>query len=205
MDTPRSDLELNFGLEKPNKNLSQSAIVASYVLNEMSSLPQWFYQAEALILLEPSTKIAFTAFNELRSELIDRSYDVWAPCPHTQTCPLSQSKKDWCHDRVYWEKPKWFLQLEKHLPMRNESLTFSYLLARKKKKPENENLRIVGDAQVEKGKTRWMLCRNEEREFLSFLHRNGKPPRIYRGDTIQLKNIEKKSNEIRFTTDDLIK
>ncbi|NQZ20195.1 MAG: hypothetical protein HRT44_13205, partial [Bdellovibrionales bacterium] len=45
--------------------------------------------------------------------------------------------------------------------------------------------------------------RNEEREFLSFLKRYGEAPRLYRGDKIRLKSFEKKSNELRFTNDDL--
>lgn len=204
LDVPHSELSISFGFTKPSNDLSSSAIIASYVLNEINELPPWFYQAEALVIIEPSTKLAFKSFNTLRADLIDRSYNLWGPCPHTQTCPLSQSKKDWCHDRVHWIQPPWFQAIENHLPIKNKTLTYSYLLARKTKKEPSESFRIVGDSLLEKGKTRWMLCRNEEREFLSFLHRNGKPPKLYRGDIISLKNSEKKGNELRFTNDDLI-
>ena len=93
LETPRKNLELFFSRTKPNVSLDKTAIVASYAMNELSSVPPWFYQAEALIILEPSTKQASHGFQDLRSELIDRQYNIWAPCPHHETCPLTESKK----------------------------------------------------------------------------------------------------------------
>ena len=204
LDTPRSKLSLSFGKTKPPGPLNSTAIIASYAINELESIPHWFFDAEALVILEPSTKSAFKRFDELRSNLLNQGYHLWAPCPHMDTCPLSLSKKDWCHDRVHWTQPQWFQNIENQLPIKNTTLTYSYLLARKTKKETDDRLRVVGDSLLEKGKTRWMLCRSSEREFLSFLHRNGKPPQIYRGDSLQLNNYEKKGNELRIKKEDIV-
>lgn len=58
-------------------------------------------------------------------------------------------------------------------------------------------MRVVDDARVEKGKTRWLLCMDSKRRFLSYLHRYGEPPKIYRGDAIELQDYDEKGNEIR--------
>ena len=202
MDTARSHTELGFQFQIPPIE-QKTAVLASYTLNELSGLPESFLKADALIILEPSTQQAAESFQQVRSQLIENSFYLWAPCPHQTTCPLTQSKRDWCHDRVHWKKPEWFEKIEKHLPMKNETLTFTYLLAKKSQPPEKEAWRIVGDALVEKGKTRWMLCRSKEREFLSFLHRYGEAPNIHRGDLVYLNNFEKKGNELRFQKEDL--
>lgn len=101
---------------------------------------------------------------------------------------LVESKKDWCHDRVFFEVPPWWLEMEKHLPMRNRTITFSYLLM-KKEKPvlEKKNLgRLVGDSLVEKRKTRQMVCRGFKREFLSWLHKETERLDLPRGEIVSV-------------------
>jgi ribosomal protein RSM22 (predicted rRNA methylase) len=196
---------LSFQSQLPKLSPSNKALlVAGYSLNELKEIPPEFFHFQKIMILEPSTKKAFADLVQFRDRLIDEGYQILAPCPHHESCPLAESKKDWCHDRVYWEQPQWFQDLEKHLPIKNQSVTFSYLLATRAPIKKVAYQRIVGDPLKEKGKTRWMLCRHSEREFLSHLKRQGSPPNLSRGQKIQLRNFQKKGAEIRFEWQDLL-
>ena len=79
-------------------------------------------------------------------------------------------------------------------------MTYSYLLARKDPPSErSEQLaRIVGDPLKERGKTKQLVCRGEQREFLSWLHKQGEPKTFYRGEVTSVPaDIPKKGNELR--------
>lgn len=173
--------------------------VFSYVLNELPQPPAWLFDCEALMILEPSTHKDFQRFSDLRSSLIERGFFVWAPCPHQLTCPLSGGR-DWCHDRIDFSPPAWWESLESNLPFKNKTVTFSYLLARKSK-PEfaasegHQYIRTVGDRLDEKGKTRQLVCRTSEREFLSWLSREGEAPHIPRGELLEMGNDFKKAGQ----------
>ncbi|MCB0408374.1 MAG: hypothetical protein KDD34_09230, partial [Bdellovibrionales bacterium] len=144
------------------------------------------------------------ALMSFRKLLIENGFFVLAPCTHQGLCPLlTHSKKDWCYDRVFLEAPDWFKKLESHLPMKNRTLTFSYLIASKKFKPHlpKNSARVIGDTLKEKGKTRQMVCRGQEREFLSWLDRLGPAPEIPHGALIQIPEdyLKKGDSEIRAT------
>lgn len=177
---------------------SETLTVFSYSLTEVDQLPDWSLNSEALLIIEPSTQQDGRKLLELRDKLIQNGYHIWAPCPHQQACPLlTQSKNDWCHDRVHVDRPEWFMDIEKYLPMKNQTLTFSYIAARKKAPPARTWSRLVGDLLKEKGKSRQLICRGPEREYLSWMLRDGEPPEFYRGDKVLLEAYEKKSNELR--------
>lgn len=178
-----------------------TCLVFSYSLTEKNELPVGWKDYEALMILEPSTSQDGRKLLSLRQSLIDEGYTIWAPCTHQKSCPLlSLSKNDWCHDRVKVEAPDWFLQLEQLLPMKNKTITTSYLLARRKKPAESLALkaRLTGDSMEEKGKTRQLVCRNEQREFLTWMHKSLQPQTLNRGDLITIPvDVELKSNELR--------
>jgi hypothetical protein len=187
-----------FNWAPSSKANEKSLTVFSYSLTELTTLPDWSFDSEALLIIEPSTQKDGRKLLELRQLLIEKSYSIWAPCPHQLACPLlTESKTDWCHDRVHIEKPQWFEDIEKYLPMKNNTLTFSYIAARKKPPPTSTWSRLVGDQLKEKGKSRQLICRGPHREFLSWMHRDGEVPEFHRGDRIILENFEKKSNELR--------
>ncbi len=196
---PNLTTELN--LKKINSDTKKTMLVFSYSLTEMDALPVGWNQFEALMILEPATKQDGRKLLELRNKLMSEGYTIWAPCIHQQTCPLlEESKTDWCHDRVAVDAPKWFLQLEQHLPFKNKTITTSYLLARRTKPDFNfENkIRLTGDSLNEKGKTRQLACRGPAREFLTWMHKDIKAQTLPRGDLVTLhSDIEFKSNEIR--------
>lgn len=191
-------------LKNLNVNYRNSLLVFSYSLTEMSKLPESFFDFDSIMILEPSTQVDGRKLSELRQTLIEKGYHIWAPCTHQLACPLlTQSKTDWCHDRFHVHAPQWFLETEKHLPFKNRTITTSYLLA--KKAPPNQNLknsaRTVGDSLEEKGKTRQLVCRSSEREFLAWMHKEKNQQVIPRGELITLpEDIEKKSNELRVKT-----
>ncbi|MBV2168404.1 MAG: small ribosomal subunit Rsm22 family protein [Bdellovibrio sp.] len=182
------------------KNPLKTLAVFSYSLTELSTLPEWALQCEALMLVEPSTQQDGRKLLELRQKLLAQGYHVWAPCTHEGPCPLlTQSKHDWCHDRVHFQAPAWFEKLEEQLPMKNRTLTMSYLLMRKTAPPKMTNLaRVVGDHLEEKGKDRQLICRSSEREFLAWMHKTGLRQEIPRGALIETPEaLQKVSNELR--------
>jgi ribosomal protein RSM22 (predicted rRNA methylase) len=187
------------GLNNPEKTLS----VFSYSLTELAEIPAWAKKSEALMIIEPSTQQDGRKLMELRQKLITAGYSMWAPCTHQKACPLlTQSKTDWCHDRILFTMPKWFETLEQHLPMKNKSLTMSYLLARKTTAAAlaSSTARTVGDRMKEKGKDRQMFCRGEEREFLAWMHKHGVDQEIPRGVLVKVPELSVKvSNELRIT------
>lgn len=191
-----SDLNLQNLNHKKN-----SCLVFSYSLTEQNELPHGWQDFEALMILEPSTSQDGRKLLELRAKLISQNFNIWAPCVHQLSCPLlSFSKNDWCHDRAHVEAPKWFWDLEQLLPMKNKTVTVSYLLARKKTPQTTVSLkgRLTGDSLKENGKTRQLICRNEQREFLTWMHKSIKPQELARGELINLpENLTIKSNELR--------
>lgn len=192
-------------LQDPKKTLA----VFSYSLTELSDIPEWAYQCEALMLVEPSTQQDGRKLLQLRQKLLDKGYHAWAPCTHEGPCPLlTQSKHDWCHDRVHFDAPEWFQKMEEQLPMKNRTLTMSYLLMRKTPAPQisASTARVVGDRLEEKGKDRQMICRGSEREFLAWMHKTGLRQEIPRGVLIEIPNeTPKVSNELRVQKEIIIK
>lgn len=186
-------------LESEIRHPSQTTGLFSYSLTELTSLPNWAFRLGQLILIEPATQEDGRHLLQIRQDLIDRQFQILAPCSHQGLCPLlTQSKTDWCHDRIHLEMPDWFLEMERHLPIKNSNLTFSYLVASQSlESTVADRWRIVGDALEERGKTRQMVCRSSEREFLAWLHRAGTPATFERGELISALPFEKKSNELR--------
>lgn len=185
--------ELRTGLD-PGVSFSDQIrgdlFMASYSLteNQMERLTPQLARFKNILILEPSTREDSRRLLKLREHLRSEGFSLWAPCTHQQACPLlHQSATDWCHDRIHFDAPEWFTSLETQLPIRNENLTFSYLLASQRPPPKMENrARMTGDALREKGKTRQLFCRGERREFLSMLSRDGELPEISRGAVIEV-------------------
>lgn len=183
--------------QKPQVS-KESCAVFCYSMTELAELPQWAYNSEALIILEPATQQDGRKLLELRQKLLEKGYNAWAPCPHQEGCPLLvNSKHDWCHDRVEIQAPRWFQEIENYLPMKNRTITMSYVGMRKKAPIPPTWARLVGDQLNEKGKSRQMVCRSSSREFLAWMHRDGTPPEFFRGERVLLEEFEPKSNELR--------
>jgi hypothetical protein len=178
----------------PSKNL---LVLASYVLTELNEPPEWWFDAEAVVIIEPSTQEDARRLMSLREEMIARGFSIWAPCTHHESCPLLHlSKKDWCHDRIHFATPgPWWDSLEAGLPIKNRTLTFSYLLARKSHRPPKnlgEYSRLTGDRLEEKGKNRQSICRGKRREFIAWfpgrMKTEAKEMDFARGQLLKLEN-----------------
>lgn len=189
----------------PEQNLG----IFCYSLNELEKFPEQFLKSEALMLIEPSTRELGRELLKLRDDLIiNHGFFAYAPCPHQGLCPLlNDSERDWCHDRIGWVAPGWFTAIETLLPIKNPTLTFSYVLLRKTKPQITQTTeivaRVVGDPLAEKGKTRQLICIDSQRRFLSWF-----PQRLDRetlahlefdrGDVLFLKsNLEERGQEMR--------
>jgi hypothetical protein len=182
----------------------------SYSLTELTQIPDWMWTAEAMIIIEPSTREDGRRLLELRGAALEKNFEVVAPCTHQGPCPLfNESKRDWCHDRVFFDRPKWMIEIEDHLPFSNTTLTLSYLVLRKKGKDKKQetgdaSIRIVGDFLDEKGKSRQLICRGPHREFLTFIKKSHTPLELHRGDLITIEHpIEKKGDEIRISPEQI--
>jgi len=195
------------------RSAGTTLVIASYALTELEKIPSWWDKAEALAIIEPSTQEDGRRLMQTRADLIEKGYHIWAPCTHHGPCPLlTQSARDWCHDRVHWRAPDWFLEMERHLPMKNRTITHSYLLARRSHAPPavlRELARLTGDTLVEKGKTRQSICRGPDREFLAWFPQRfpkGTPDfTLERGRLIRFKSEPvKKSSELRIQSPEQI-
>ncbi len=179
----------------------------SYSLTELRELPHWAKEVEALLVIEPSTQQDGRKLMQLREELIAKGYQILAPCTHQETCPqLHQSKNDWCHDRVHIQPTEWMTKIEENLPMKNRTLTMSYLFAVQKSslaqvqinKESKILARITGDLLKEKGKDRQLFCRGPQREYFAWMHKHGEHPEIPRGALIEVpENLKLVANECR--------
>jgi hypothetical protein len=188
-DALRLARELGLSFESVNapKGAAKSLVSFSYSLTELNQLPPWVFDFEHIAIIEPSTRQDGRRLLETRKLLIEKGFSMWAPCPHQQGCPLlEKNPHDWCHDRIHFHRPDWMIAIEKHLPFQNPTLTFSYLLASRRPRPDRETqIRLVGDLLKEKGKSRQMICRGPEREFFSWLKRDGDAPEFPRGALVR--------------------
>lgn len=187
--------------EKPLVDPKASVLFLSFVLTEIRELPKFAYDFEALILVEPGLKNDTRRLMEMREVLIQRGYTIWAPCTHQAACPLlTHSKRDWCHDKVAVNLEGRLQKVLEGLPFDNRFASFSYVLARRRPSPPvAEVARVIGDSMVENGKTKQMVCRGPQREFVSFLKKTDpSPPQFERGEIIEwTEPFELKGPEIR--------
>ena len=161
--------------------------IFSYSLTELEQTPAWWDQLEALMILEPSTQEDGRKLQALREPLMQKGFSIWAPCTHSEGCPLLlNSKKDWCHDRIFFEAPLWFKKMESFLPWNNNTLTLSYLLLRKSQRPvsETRQARVIGNTREEKIKSRQMMCADQNRIFLTWMKKEGEAEFIPRGSLL---------------------
>lgn len=181
----------------------QSLALFSYALNEIKTLPPTLTQYAHIMIVDPSTRTQSRQLMAWRKELIHQGYSIWAPCTHQLNCPLlEQSKTDWCHDRILFQRPDWLAQIENYLPFENRSLTFSYLLASKNSAPTDLGSRVIGDTLQEKGKIRQAICRGPQREFLSWLKKEKQIPLLPRGSRVAIPSLlTPKGNELRIGGD----
>lgn len=176
-------------------------LIFSYSFTELDELPNWAFQADKILIMEPSTHQDSRRLMGLREKFISLGYNVWAPCTHQESCPLlAGSAKDWCHDNYDVTYPEYLIKATSKIKIQLNRPATSYLAV--SKSPINldftNKARVTGNTLKERGKTRQMLCRNSDREFMSWFPKRQEVPHIPRGSLVTLpEDIEKKSNELR--------
>ncbi len=196
----RSDSSQKVLQEIPAHLPEKSTGFYSYSWVEMKTPLEKLLEFDTLIFLEPSSSVNSRKIMALRQDLLKNGFHPIAPCTHLESCPLLiHSQKDFCHDRVPFEKPGWFEELESLLPMKNNTLTYTYLVVSKSIPFRAEGkTRVIGDTLKEKGKTRQAICFDDQRRFLSWLKKEHKKvPFIEHGSLISIENAEEKSAEMR--------
>lgn len=204
-----SNFSINYKIgSTPDPFGRNTLVVFSYSLNELPEFPSWALHSDHLLIMDPADRGSARRLLELRSHLIAKGYYIWAPCTHQLACPmLEHSQRDWCHHRMKMPAmPFWFQELEQGLPMKNQQLEYSYLMASRRPPPQHLSglWRITGDLLVEKGKTRQMVCFNDQRLFLAHLTRHSSEldtassKVLSRGDLVQCRgNFVVRGNEVR--------
>lgn len=175
--------------------------VYSYSLTENLPLNLQPKIAQNIFILEPATRQDGRKLMELRASLLKSSFNILAPCTHPKPCPLLEhSKTDWCHDRIFFSPPDWWTKIESYLPFKNQTLTFSYLVASRSLSHSFAPLtgRIIGDTLFEKGKTKQAICYQDERSFLTWpLKTFANPPLIERGRIFSIPAAHELKGDIR--------
>jgi hypothetical protein len=208
IDSSKIALEYGRRLEK-NWNLESQFITAQKIPEPMSDgelLILSFSNCEGLdleqalkykniLILEPGQLSFSKKLIEFRSQALDCNFNVLAPCPHQDLCPMADGDKNWCHDTA--PKPSHINGFD--LPFSKNRLNFSYLLLSQTTKNQSKGAtRVVGDLRQEKGKTKVAICRDKNPEFLSWLKKSKLELQLNRGDLIELPNtLINKGQEVR--------
>lgn len=77
-------------------------VTLAYVLDELTPGVRerlvhdlWALTRSVLLIVEPGTPAGWQRILAVREQLVSSGAYILAPCPHVQTCPLTQP--DWCH------------------------------------------------------------------------------------------------------------
>jgi ribosomal protein RSM22 (predicted rRNA methylase) len=54
-----------------------------------------------ILFIEPGTKSFFPEMLKIRQGLFERDFHVLFPCPSENSCPMSDSPADWCHQFIH--------------------------------------------------------------------------------------------------------
>lgn len=82
-----------------------------------------------LLIVEPGTRVHGRALQRLRDTLVKtKEHQILSPCPKVQQCPLLETKADWCHQELDWERPKVCRQIEKKAGLESHILKCAHLL-----------------------------------------------------------------------------
>ena len=131
---PNSDF--NFNSESlHNTNFPQADLVMlSYLLTEMSERQALNVYEKSLsatkafnLVVLPGTSAAFKLLLQLRDRAIILGYQVLAPCPHMQVCPIAKNAEQWCHFRQRLSRSRAHQNIKKGT-MGYEDEPYCYLL-----------------------------------------------------------------------------
>lgn len=122
----------NLDIEKPLEIDSHDLILLSYSIGEIKEFAWktlltslWKATKKVLVIIEPGTPAGYARLMKIRQILKSEGASLWAPCPHSLTCPLE--KNDWCHFSVRVPRTALHRQF-KSAELGHEDEKFSYLI-----------------------------------------------------------------------------
>jgi ribosomal protein RSM22 (predicted rRNA methylase) len=140
-------------------------VTIAYVLNELSAHKRealihrlWSLTKDMLVIVEPGTPAGYKRILQARDQLIAAGAWLIAPCPHTDTCPLSKLN-DWCHFSQRVTRSKLHRQA-KGAEVGWEDEKYSYL-AVSRHAGENVQARVLATPKGRSGLVTLKLC-NED-------------------------------------------
>lgn len=80
------------------------------------------------LFIEPGTRLGGKNMVSLREQALEMGLKPVAPCPHTATCPVQESRS-WCHFTFDIEgAPAWLLDLSRQAHLTKDGLSMSFML-----------------------------------------------------------------------------
>jgi ribosomal protein RSM22 (predicted rRNA methylase) len=140
-------------------------VTIAYVLNELTEQQRkdltarlWSLTKDVFVIVEPGTPAGYKRMLEARGQLLESGAHIVAPCPHTQTCPLS-NQNDWCHFSQRVARSRLHRQA-KNAEMGWEDEKYSYL-AVSRNAGEKVGARVLATPRGRSGLVTLKLC-NED-------------------------------------------
>ena len=173
------------------------------------------------IIIDPGTKTSSKQLLFLRNKLLsETSLNLYAPCPNTEICPLTDNSKNWCHEKVFWESPEIVNMIDRITGFSKEKgLKYSYLVFNKKdiclsslfsEIPREKIYRVVSYLIKNKGEERIYVCNGRERLFLRRLSKNCSEKNIgfgnvLRGNCVFFDNLQSRNDFMEITKESIFK
>jgi hypothetical protein len=85
----------------------------------------------SVVVIEPASHAETRALHRAREILLARGFGIFAPCTHSDACPMLQRERDWCHEDLDVDLPPWLVPVARSAGLRWQGLTFSYLVIRR--------------------------------------------------------------------------
>jgi ribosomal protein RSM22 (predicted rRNA methylase) len=147
-----------------------AGVLISHVLNEISpaiqqNLLHQIAPARFVLWVEPGAFAQSRRLSEIRDILVRQGFHAWAPCFHSQKCPILKEghEKDWCH--FFAEAPgevhhsSFWSDFSQTLGVDLRSNPYSFLLMAKDLPPPSDNAgRILQRPRVLKAHSELAVC-----------------------------------------------
>ncbi len=155
-------------IAKPLPSLNRHDLVTlAYVLDELEPAQRtqlieglWALTEQILLIVEPGTPTGWQRMLEARAQLIELGSNLIAPCPHSQSCPLTQS--DWCHFSRRVSRSRLHRQAKGgDVPWEDEKFIY---LAVSRFPSQTKFARVIGPTKLGSGHVRLRLCKPDGSE-----------------------------------------
>jgi len=174
-----------------------------------------------VIIIDPGTKTSSKQLLCLRNKLLlETGLYLYAPCPNTETCPLTDNSKNWCHEKVFWEPPEIVSMIDRITGFSKEKgLKFSYLVFNKKnihlsgifpEISQGKVFRVVSYLIKNKGEERLYVCNGRGRMLLRRLNKNCSEKNlgfgnVLRGNCVFFDNLKFRKDFMEITKESIFK